>query len=751
MNQNVYKTNFFQEYLESGAIPEEQSHVDKMMCILDLIESGTKLQQLVEYIQIHADSIAHLAHKYDVQPVQDLLRKAFHILQLERQILNYQDQMAAILNYSDKIVIRNDPDLLKLLEDATLDNVTELEIRYVNLHALKFMFDMGQLYKLRIVGYGSISSLLCIPMSNILHLDLRACPNIDDDNLTVIVRKLPKLSSLLLGCGHETQDEKYQFKLSIMDASCTITDASLKELADYCTELKYFEIGKSNVTQLGLDNLKDALPQINIIIDRPVKSYWEQYSSQRTEIDQFEKQSDFEIKHLNVSISNASLPLLANFRNLRELCFSIQTDDRSLGFPTDHRSSNLDTNFESMRQLELLEKLTINVPFVNDDIFDAVVYQKKELNYLGIFTLTNKVSNNGFCKIDQCEKLQILDFSGIRIDDVGLEALSRCQDLIWVIKGYISNTTIKGLMAMQKCYNLQYINIRPNNDQELNALVIACPNLHELTLSDYNTVTDQGLQCIKHCQRLNHLDLGYENQITDQGLEVINHLPLIGLDFGINHNITDNGILKLEDSPDLILTNIDNRYYDERKHPVISDEAFNALQKLLKFKFPASRYDPDVYVNYRLHQGIFVMFSTNIDSKTCRKYRFGKMRCCLDSPMCECNIQACSNCSILNAKCLIDILHTMEQYLPDECTVNKCGKFSDYDRSFNMNYTNLKSSKTIQASRVQPDQNPTFKDSFEARKWYHMQAKFGDPWTIDEANAFKKACLKHDPCFKILI
>ncbi|RAL52041.1 hypothetical protein DM860_016539 [Cuscuta australis] len=226
----------------------------------------------------------------------------------------------------------------------------------------------------------------------------------------------------------------------------------------------------------------------------------------------------------------------------------------------------------SLRELSLSK-----CPGVTDDGLCSVVTKHRELvklditccrniTHLSISNITNScpsltslrmesctlVPREAFVLIGQrCQSLEELDVTDNKIDNEGLESVSKCSGLSSLKLGICLNITDKGLIHIgTSCPNLKELDLYRSSgvtDSGIYAIARGCLSLETINIAYCNQITDHSFVSLSKCLKLNTLESRGCPLLTSSGLAAVAVACrlLAKLDVKKCHNIDDTGMISL--------------------------------------------------------------------------------------------------------------------------------------------------------------------------------------------------------------
>ncbi|XP_043703859.1 F-box/LRR-repeat protein 3-like [Telopea speciosissima] len=359
--------------------------------------------------------------------------------------------------------------------------------------------------------------LLAIKCKDICSLDLSYVP-ITKKCLPSIL-KLQKLKDLvLMGC-------------------LGIDDADLATLKQGCTSLQTLNMSCcQNVTHEGLFSLTNgagSLRQLILAYGSPVTL------ALAGTLQKFSKLQS--IKFDGCLVTTDGLKAIGDSCiSLSELSLS-----RCLGV-TDEGLSSIVTKHKELRKLDITCCRQITCAFIS-----SITTSCTSLTSLRMESCSF-VSKEAFVLIGQhCPLLEALDVTDNRIDDEGLNSISRCSNLCSLKIGICPNITDEGLTRVgMSCPKLKELDLYRSlgvTDLGIAAIASGCSRLEIINIAYCKDITDHSLRSLSKCVRLNTLEIRGCLRISSLGLSAIavGCKQLKKLDIKKCYNIDDAGMLPL--------------------------------------------------------------------------------------------------------------------------------------------------------------------------------------------------------------
>ncbi|KAL3814660.1 hypothetical protein ACJIZ3_015928 [Penstemon smallii] len=121
------------------------------------------------------------------------------------------------------------------------------------------------------------------------------------------------------------------------------------------------------------------------------------------------------------------------------------------------------------------------------------------------------------------EEIDLTDCPGV--NDIGLEYLSKCSEILSLKLGLCTNISDKGLFYIaSNCKNIRELDLYRCigiGDDGLAALSRGCKKLRKLILSYCTEVSDRGIGCLGLLEELSSLELRSLNNVTGSGLRTL--------------------------------------------------------------------------------------------------------------------------------------------------------------------------------------------------------------------------------------
>lgn len=371
------------------------------------------------------------------------------------------------------------------IEDACLNNLTKHfpSMRYLDISNCQALTEAGFYF-----FYTNKA------LSNLLHLNLSGCVNVNGTCITYIGQCCKILTSLILDYIPSLTDDciskmtivlRELRVLSLLQA-VKLTDRSLKYIAigEYELERIYIE-GNKFITDVGITGIMSLknLKQIHI--------------------------SDC------LKVFDNGMKPCADLRLVRVINFSdcVRLTDNGLKYILEGPSA------PNITELSLSNCIRIG-----DQSIQRIVQHCKSLICLSLAYCEN-VTDVGVSMISHHPKLTMLDISGCSINDYGAGALRASPNIQYVTMSECNLVTDHGLERLAKLENLKCLDISycsNISDYGMKMLIYEKPRLTSLNIAGCKLVTNDTLSNIASvCDYMVRLNLSELKSITDKGIRFI--------------------------------------------------------------------------------------------------------------------------------------------------------------------------------------------------------------------------------------
>jgi serine/threonine protein kinase/Leucine-rich repeat (LRR) protein len=344
-----------------------------------------------------------------------------------------------------------------------------------------------------------------------------------------------------------------------------VTDAGLTEL-EGLTNLTALALPNTKVTAAGVAKLQAALPKCKIIVDPAIQAELDKMATKPSPpaVNPDRKAAEWVLGiggQVTISLGNQEIAV-KEIRKLPASQFSVAiVDFAGLKQITD----------DSLGNLTSLKKLRL-VRLDDTSVTDAgLKYLAAIKSLTGLLVWGTAITGLGFDAFPPDSQLESLEFGGAQVNDRGLAAIAKLQNVRNLCLHCVKEVSDDGLAVLKRMPNLSGLNLNGtditnrafatlneltklkslglNNTRVSEVKLAKLESLEYLGLAD-TAVNDQSMDAVSAIVTLQALDLSHTG-VTDAGLKHLAGFKVLRTLFLCETGITDAGLEATSEFPEL--------------------------------------------------------------------------------------------------------------------------------------------------------------------------------------------------------